>query len=372
MKKMRQANLELLRMICMMMVITMHLLNHGKLLEAVQPGSLSYYIVWTLFGGSFVSITIYLLISGYFLAETRFSVRKLARLGGQVFFYAFGITMLFWIFGGVEKDLRILVYSLLPISSDFYWFISIYVGMYLFSPVLNHLIRSLTKRQLECVLALSFLLVSVWPNLIYFSSALNTAGGVSISWFLTAYLFGAYLRLYDSPDGKFGKKALGAAGVTLLIPASRFLIEALLQTPLSAIPILEDLMWGFSVFYNYDSILVSAAAFLWFRAFLNLKIPSGRLANGIVKAAGAAFGVYLIHDHYYIRESLWPRIGGEAWVGKWYLPLAILGVVIGLYAVCACIELLRQLLFRPLERSERLQGFLGRMDEKLLRLWRGK
>ena len=186
MKKQRQANLELLRIIAMVMVVTAHLVNHGNMITMAAPGSVPYYIVWTLFGVSFTCINIYLLISSYFLIDAKFSTFKIARMAGQVFFYAFGITLLFWLFSDVEKEFKYLVYSVLPILSDFYWFVSMYVGMYVLAPLMNRLIRALTRRQLQCAIALCFVLVSVWPNLIYFSSALNTAGGVSIAWFLTA------------------------------------------------------------------------------------------------------------------------------------------------------------------------------------------
>lgn len=371
MKKERQANLELLRIISMLMVVTAHLVNHGNMITFARQGSASYYIVWTLFGVAFTCITIYLLISGYFLIDARFSTWKLAKMGGQVFFYAFGITLLFWIFGDVEHELKNMVYSVLPISSDFYWFISMYVGMYLLSPIMNKLIRAMTKRQLQCAMALSFLLVSVWPNIIYFSSALNTAGGVSISWFLTVYLFGAYLKLYYQPDGRFGRKFGCACLAALLIPLSRFVIEGLLQTPLGKISILDDLMWGYSVFFTYSSILVSLAALLLFVAFLNLKIRPGRLARWINTVAGAAFGVYLIHDHLYIRESLWTKIDGVSLLDKWYLLPASLGIILAVYGVCTVIELLRQRLFAPIDGNQKLRGFFEKLDEKLKGLWRG-
>lgn len=370
-KKERQANLELLRIIAMLMVVTAHVVNHGELITFARQGSASYYIVWTLFGVAFTCITIYLLISSYFLIDAKFSTWKLAKMGGQVFFYAFGITALFWIFGDVEHELKNMVFSLLPISSDFYWFVSMYVGMYILSPLMNKLIRSLTKRQLQCAMAVSFLLVSVWPNIIYFSSALNTAGGVSISWFLTVYLFGAYMKLYYKPDGHFGRKLLWACLASLLIPASRFAIEGLLKTPLGKISILDDLMWGYSVFYSYSSILVSLASVLWFLAFLNLEIRPGRLSRFINTVAGAAFGVYLIHDHLYIRETLWTRIDGVALLDKWYLIFACLGIILAVYAVCTVIELLRQKLFAPLNNSQKLRGFFFGLDEKLKNIWRG-
>lgn len=227
-------------------------------------GTASYYLVWTLFGVSFTCINLYLLISSYFLTESRFSLWKLVKLAVQVLFYALGITAIYWIFTDVPHDLEYLVYSILPISSDFYWFVSMYVGMYVLAPVMNKLILALTKRQLACACALALALVSVWPNIFYFSSALNTAGGVSISWFLTIYLCGAYIRLYYQPDGKFLKWFLPAVGTSLLIPLSRFVIEALLSSPFGAISFLDDLMWGYSVFYVYSSILVTAASIFLF------------------------------------------------------------------------------------------------------------
>lgn len=46
--KERQANLELLRIFSMLMIVMMHLLNHGKILETTARGSISYYLVWIL------------------------------------------------------------------------------------------------------------------------------------------------------------------------------------------------------------------------------------------------------------------------------------------------------------------------------------
>ena len=370
MKKQRQANLELLRIIAMVMVVTAHLVNHGNMITMARPGSVPYYIVWTLFGVSFTCINIYLLISSFFLVDAKFSTFKIARMAGQVFFYAFGITLLFWLFTDVEKEFKYLVYSVLPILSDFYWFVSMYVGMYLLAPLMNRLIRSLTKRQLQCAIALCFALVSAWPNLIYFSSALNTAGGVSIAWFLTVYLMGAYLRLSSRRDRKFCRKLLLGIGASLLIPLSRFVIEALLLTPLSQISILEDLMWGYSVFFSYSSILVTIAAVLLFVAFLNLRIEGKRVCAAITLVAGASFGVYLIHDHYYIRETLWTKIDGASWLDQWYLLPASFGVILAVYCVCTLIELVRQKLFSPLDNSKRIRGFFQRLDERLRGIWK--
>ena len=113
-----------------------------------------------------------------------------------------------------------------------------YVGMYVLAPVMNKLILALTKRQLACACALAPGFGVCVAKHFLFSSTLNTAGGVSISWFLTIYLCGAYIRLYYQPDGKFLKWFLPAVGTSLLIPLSRFVIEALLSSPFGAISFL--------------------------------------------------------------------------------------------------------------------------------------
>lgn len=174
--KKRQANLELLRIIAMLMIITMHLIIHGGVIDLAQKGTASYYIAWRLLGLCIPAINLYILISSYFLVESKFSCWRLLRLSMKVWFYAMAITLFFWISGRCDKELKYMVYSVTPIISDFYWFITIYVGMCILSPLLNHFVRSITKRQHQCVLALCFVLFSVWTNIFYYTSGMNIAG----------------------------------------------------------------------------------------------------------------------------------------------------------------------------------------------------
>lgn len=82
--KKRRANLELLRVIAMIMIVTMHLVNHGGMIDLAESGTASYYIAWGLLGLGIPSINIYILISSYFLVESRFSSWRLLKLGMQV------------------------------------------------------------------------------------------------------------------------------------------------------------------------------------------------------------------------------------------------------------------------------------------------
>lgn len=370
MKKERQGNLELLRLIAMLMVVTMHVCSHGGMLDLAQKGTFAYYVVWILFGVSFVAINIYILISGYFICESRFSVWRLIKMEMQVLFYSLGILLLFWIFGNAEHDIKYLIYCITPIISDFYWFATMYVGMYLLSPLLNMFARSLTKRQFQCVLVLLFLQFSAWTNIFYYTSGMNIAEGVSIAWFLVIYLFGTYIRLHYVPNGKYGKWLLLGGGLTVLIPISRFVIEGVLGAFGGAAGFLEDLMWGYSVFYHYNSMLATAGAFILFIAFLNIKLKGGIGTKLIKLAASASFGVYLLHDHYYVREAIWKTINPWAWLDDWYmLPVMILTIIL-IYGICMVVELIRQWAFKPIEKK--IKPVCDKLDAKLRKIWHGE
>ncbi|MBD5494142.1 MAG: acyltransferase [Lachnospiraceae bacterium] len=369
--KKREANLELLRVITMIMIVTMHLVNHGAMLDLAESGTVSYQIAWGLMGLGIPTINIYILISSYFLVESRFSSWRLVKLGMQVWFYAMVITLYFWISGRGERDREYMVMSLTPIISDFYWFITMYVGMYILSPLLNHFVKSLSKRKHQCVLVLCFVQFSVWTNIFYYTSGMNIAGGISISWFLVMYLFGAYIRIYDVGRGQYRKWLAAGVVFELLIPLSRVVIVALQSTPLAKTGIPEDLLWGYSVFYQYNSMLATAAAICLFVGFLGIKIRPGRISDLILLMGSTAIGVYLIHEHYYIRIALWDTIKPWSWLYQWYMLPKIVLTVLGIYVVCSALELMRRLIFRPLDKSKRLHEFCEKIDMKLEKLWNG-
>lgn len=368
---MRKSNIELIRLLSMMGIVLMHMMNYGNVLTFARKGTANYYIGWSLFSVGMYSIDILILISGYFMAKQHFRSWRLYKIMSQVFFYAAGIAVLFWIFSDVERTLKDTVFCLLPITSDFYWYPSMYVGMILMLPVMNRLIHTLTKRQHFCVCALCFGLFSVWPNIAFFSSTLNTAGGVSISWFMAVYIFGAYIRLYYEPDGRWQGKMLASIALMVLLPASKFFFEWMTTTPFGNNSLFEDLLWGYSVFFQYSSILVTAVSIMLFITFLNMDITSPLATRIINTAAGCSFGVYLIHDHLYVRESMWDKFAIYDMLDKWYFMPVSLILVVCIYLVCMLIELQRKRIFGLFERREGFKNIFQYIDDKLRESWNG-
>ena len=156
MGKKRMANVELLRICSMLMIVLMHLLNHGKVLETVEKGSVSYYLTWTIFGISFVSISCYILISGYFLCEASFSFVRLLRLEGQVWFYSAALFIAAAVVLRQPLDMSSLIAAVFPILSCEYWFVTMYAGMLILSPFLNKLLLGLSRKQFRQLLGFLF------------------------------------------------------------------------------------------------------------------------------------------------------------------------------------------------------------------------
>ena len=95
MLKKRNSNLDLLRILCMFMVVILHSLNHGGLVEgSLIPGHYNWYNGNILFSLSLQAVNCFVLISGYFLCTAKFKLKKLINIYIQVFFYSVTIALL--------------------------------------------------------------------------------------------------------------------------------------------------------------------------------------------------------------------------------------------------------------------------------------
>ena len=123
----RQANYELLRIIAMWMVITLHYLNHtGMLPAAGEDMVLSRAAALLIESFCIIAVNLYVMISGYFLSLSDFSLTRLLRLLCQVWFYS---LLLLLVMGGLgadigwqEEGIYRLLPLLFPIRAEHYWF----------------------------------------------------------------------------------------------------------------------------------------------------------------------------------------------------------------------------------------------------------
>ena len=197
--KKRIVSIELLRILTMMMVVMLHYLGKGNLLPEVTGSmTLNGYAAWGLESLSIVAVNVYMLISGYFLVESGFKPARLVELICQVLFYTILVPVVLvsvGIISGQGFTIYDLLLNILPVQMNQYWFITAYVIMYLFSPILGTAAKAMKQKQLKYTIIGLLLFFSLSKTVLPIQLAIDNRGNDCI-WFLCVFLVAAYIRLY--------------------------------------------------------------------------------------------------------------------------------------------------------------------------------
>lgn len=211
--KVRKSNLELFRIITMLMIVAHHYVVNSGLMPVVwenYPSAKSLFLLLFGWGGK-TGINCFVLITGYFMCTSQITLRKFLKLLFEVEFYYIVFFAFFAISGYVELSPKFVIKSLLPIVAIKDGFVSCYLVFFCFIPFLNILIKGMTKRHHQLLLGLCLLMFSIFPTI------LINVNYSYVSWFMVVYFIGSYLRLYP-PQWSLNKNrvSLGLAGCFML------------------------------------------------------------------------------------------------------------------------------------------------------------
>ena len=343
--KKRIVSIELLRMLAMMMVVMLHYLDKGGVLPALTGEmGMNGYVAWGLESLSIVAVNVYMLISGYFLVESGFKPGRLVELLCQVLFYTLLIPVILLAAGILDVgyfNVYHILRDVLPVQMEQYWFITAYVIMYLFSPVLGAAAKSMSKEQLKGTIIALLLFFSVSKTILPVELAIDKAGNDGI-WFLCVFLVAAYIRLYGIPffvGGNGGRKGLlcylaGCAGIFCLT----FVVRAVyLKT--------GSLDHFIAMPHHYNHILNLFAAVALFYAFYHIKVKEGFWSKLICKVAPHTLGVYLLHEQMDMRY-LWPTwLGANVEENIILFVLRAFGAIALVFVVGILVDMIRSTIF---------------------------
>ena len=146
----RRSNIELLRILSMLLIVLHHYAVHGNVSFSGDDLSFGRFFHGALMCMGALGDDIFVLISAYFLVESPFRLRRLLRLWGEVVFYAVTVTLVGWLLappsGGVS--VKALLSMVAPVLTGKYWFVTAYVMLVLLSPFLNKMLHALTRREM--------------------------------------------------------------------------------------------------------------------------------------------------------------------------------------------------------------------------------
>ena len=361
-KKQRNANLDLLRIVSMLLIVFLHSIDHSGVLEnAAGCGGAMYFYVRFTYALCQVCVNIYVMLSGYFMVTSRFRLQKLVQLWMEAAFYSFTLKLLFMLTGQDAFSIVSLVSCFVPILTGRYWFLTIYVGMYLVSPFLNTLIRAMDKRQHTLLNVVLFAIMSVWVSVHPSIAGMNSGGGWGLAWFVTLYLAASWLRLYYTPD----HKPLPWFAGFVMIPAGMALAFCL--GVWGYLPGIAATVAGH--WYRYDSAPVYVMTMCLFVGFLNVRIPWPGFSRAIVRVAPLTLGVYLIHAHANVSPWSWAVLDLPAKMDSPLFPLIQLGAVLGIFVICAALDGARKATIGRLEQSRGLTKLCNAAEGWLSSKW---
>lgn len=331
--KVRNSNLELYRIIVMLLIVAHHYVVNSGLTSLDGPISFNPTSAKSLFLLLFgawgkTGINCFVLITGYFMCKSQITFKKFAKLFLQIMFYRILIGCIFWISSYEPLTIKGLLKVLLPIRTVGTGFTAAYLLFFLFIPFLNILVNSMNEKQHILLLGLVSFTYIFLGTVPFFSITMNY-----VSWFMVLYIIASYIRLY--PKKIFDNtKIWGWLSLLFIMIAS---ISVIVCAYISKITNLS--MWYYFVQDSNTllAVLIGVSTFLFFK---NLKMNYHPLIN---KISATCFGVLLIHANSdTMRRWLWKDVLNN--VGMYDSSLfwlhSVLSVL-GIFVICSVIDMAR-------------------------------
>ncbi len=288
----RKSNFELLRIVSIVCIILYHSVWHS----GVGYSTLSFNKILVDFLDMLgeLGVSCFILISGYFFLENNFKWIKVIKVSLEASFYILFGVFLLKVTGNNSGIDWWLPRAFLPVLNGAYWFLSVYILIYLFSPVLKKTILTLSKKQMSMVLFLMTFIWSFWPTILGFKTN-ETESYLFFSrfiWGVMMFLFGAYTRLFLP---KFFNKLKNS--ILIFLASTMLIILPILIIEFFKIPGISA-----NYFWRPNSFLMLIWSISLFFLFKNLEIKNNKLINLL---ASTTLGIYLFHD-------------GPIWSYLWY------------------------------------------------------
>lgn len=285
MSNQRDINLDIIRILACLMVVTMHAPMPNENAIGIFNAALSYY--------NAPCIGLFFMVSGALLLPIKgdgidFLKRRFTKIAGPTIFWSIFYIACRYCFDGTSEGIAksILSIPFSPQGHGVMWFMYTLAGLYLIAPIISAWLERASKKEIEIYLSI-WILTTCYP---LFKLFLTTqTGETSILYYLSGFagyfLLGYYLKKYPK-----------AISYTILLPAIIIAICAPIVCKILHFEVnIYDMFW-------YLSIFVVVMAIGWF-CLINNKVQAYNGRN-IPLVSNLSFGIYLTHI-FVMRYILW-------------------------------------------------------------------
>lgn len=356
MKKVRDSNIELLRILCMFMIVIHHFIVHGGLWMLPMSSSNKAIIGFLMPFGK-IAFDCFVVISCWYLVSSKFKGSRFLKIWLQVLFY----NVVFILFtlaiegstGSVGK--RALFGALFPMIGNSHGFAAAYIAFYMMLPILKKIQHGLSQKQTLYVIyffGVTQVILPILGFIIDYTQPMQSEFLLFVFiYFLTFYVQNWPIKFLKS----FKVKVCILFGILLLI-----IVNSVLSQYYNHI-VIEFIQ---NISSSEFSLLCIIAGFFVFLVFLDIKLPSNKLINSV---ASTTFGILLFHDHNYFRSVLWEPFKSlceyES-LDALRLVGAVLGVALIIFISGMLFDFLRHWFIESwVIKTRRMQNFSCRLDD---------
>ncbi len=334
----RNSNLELYRIIVMLLIVAHHyVVNSGLWSIMGQDPHSSKSIFLYLFGmWGKAGINCFVLITGYFMCQSSITVKKFLKLLLEVEFYKIVIYLTFILTGYEAFSMKGFAKALLPITQIADNFVGCFLVFYLCIPFLNVLIKNINCKTHQYLLLLSLGVYTLFAT--FFGVKMNY-----VSWFCVLYFVASYIRLYglfpSVNNRQWGLLSLGAVAVSMLSVLALLWLSS--DNPYRFVSDSNALL----------AVITSVCLFMYFK---DVNIKQNNVINLV---AGSTFGVLLIHANSdTMRRWLWVDVlHNISWYDSSHIYIHAIVAVLAIFFICVALDRVRILfiekpLFKIIDR----------------------
>lgn len=350
--KNRDSNIELYRIVLMLLIIAHHYVVNSGVVELLYANPINFKsVIMFLFGAwGKIGINCFILITGFFMCKSNISIKKFLKLLFEVEFYNIIIYILMTVMGINTINFKQLIKAILPIQQINTNFTGCFLAFYLFIPFINILIKNMNKKEHFCLIGLMLFVYSILGTIPRITVVMNY-----ISLYFMIYLIGAYIRLYR---------------IKLLEKKRNIKIFNIVMILLVNLSVIIGVFVGYKVnkklayYFVNDSnkIIAVASSIALFLRFKNINLKYNKIINQVAKSV---FGVLCIHANslemiYFLWYKLFKNT--QAFQHNTYLLHAIISVIL-VFAICTIIDQIRiKLIEEPV--FKKIDGKLEAIQEK--------
>ena len=353
--KKRNSNIEILRIIAMFFVIFHHAISQGFSFYSMPESGINTYFYQSFNCLGWIGNMFFIMISGYYLYQSKFSLKKVVSIWLQLFFYSSVISIFLFLFRidiyGITGDgflltrlvekrpfkITELFFSFIPFLTAQNWYATKYIVFLFFVPFLNVIVDNVSRIIHFLLVIFLFIIFEFLPLFTWFDVyEIN-----NYTPFFLLFFAGSFLKKYQPEIIKNNSCLILCLGIAyfLIFIGLRYYAMSVYKT-LDNVPFV---IYTFLMSSHAQDFVLTTCSFLIFSGCVYLSVKSNFFINLI---ASTTFGIYLLHNHNYFRRNIWFdffKLNNHFSDNN--LILYMIFCVSAVFAVCCIIELLRQMLF---------------------------